>query len=149
MNYSFPANLVNIVFIAAVFLLPVGFCLYFAIAPEVGRTVIMLSFFLAGFLIADWYHFYSGNSYSGIGWALVTGIVAAFVSVAIVAILTGSSIWEIAALESPESWDGFSSYVLRFYITGVGIVLTAVVSIPRLFLVKYFSNEELPIEDGI
>ena len=149
MNYSIRANFVNISFIALIFIAPVGYCLYDTTIPlEIGRTVIVLSFLLAGFVIADWYHMYSSNSFRGAFSAIAFGAGIATVSLLIAVVITGSSIVELAMFERVEAWEN-GGWFLRAYIAGIGLSAASIVGVARLLVITGLGESDLPTEKHV
>ena len=149
MNYSARANFVNILFIALIFVAPIGYCLYdTAIAPEIGRTVIVLSFLLGAFVIADWYHFYYSNSFGGAFGAIGLGIGFAVLALVVVMALTSTPIIELAMFERVEDWENIG-WLLRAYVAGIGMAAAAVVGVVRLLLITALGESYLPAEDSL
>jgi len=145
MKYAPLANVVNVAFIAALFLVPSAYCLWDTSLPtEIGRTVIILSFGLSAFAIGDWYHLYCTNSYSGIRIGAVLGIVMVVVPTIYVSWRSDASPLDAALFRPSSIWDGHT-YGLRTYLAGIGVVGTAIVSVPRLALIKAISQRPLPV----
>jgi hypothetical protein len=145
MRYVPRANAINIAFIAALFLVPLAYCLWDTSIPtDIGRTAIVVSFGLSAFAIGDWYHFYYTNSYSGIRLGLVIGSVMATAPTVYVALRSNTSPIDAAMFGPSTIWDGYG-YGLRIYLAGVGVVGTAIISIPRLALLKAVSQRPLPV----
>ncbi len=149
MNYSARANFVNILFITLVFVAPVGYCLYDTTIPsEVGRTVIVLSFFLGAFVIADWYHMYYSNSFGGACGAIGLGAGIAVLALVIGMALTSTPISDLARLERVEDWENVG-WLLRAYVAGIGMAAAAIVGVIRLLLITALGESELPAEDSL
>lgn len=147
MNYSARANFVNILFIALIFIVPIGYCLYdTTIPPEIGRTVIVLSFLLGAFVIGDWYHMYYSNTFGGAFGAIGFGFGIAVISLAIAVGLTGTSILELAMFERVEDWENIG-WLLRAYVAGIGMSAAAVVGVVRLVIITGLGDSHLPTED--
>ena len=136
----------NIFFIALIFIAPVGYCLYDTTIPtEVGRTVIVISFLLAAFVIADWYHFYSSNTFYGAFGAIGFGAVMMTISLVVTAMVTGASIVELATFENHESRGGLN-WLLRFYVAGMGVFAAAIVGVVRLIVIRGLGGSDLPMK---
>lgn len=149
MNYSARANLVNILFIALIFVAPIGYCLYATtVPPDIGRTVIVLSSLLGAFVIADWYHMYYSNSFGGAFGAIGLGVGIAVISLAIAVGLTGTSILELAMFERVEDWENIG-WLLRAYIAGIGMSAAAVVAVVRLVVIMGLGESQLPTEGAL
>ncbi len=146
MNYSTRANLVNIFFIALILLAPIGYCLYdTSVPPEIGPIVIVWSFLLTAFVIADWYHLYSSNSFSGALRAIGFGVIMIVISLSITAVVTGLPVTGLAMFENVEYWDGMS-WLLRAYVAGIGVSAAAVVGIIRLSVLRGLGESDLPAQ---
>ena len=149
MNYSARANFVNILFIALIFVAPIGYCLYdTAIPPEIGRTVIVLSFLLGAFVIADWYHFYYSNSFGGAIGAIGFGVGIAVLALVVGMALTSTPVVELAMFERVEDWENIG-WLLRAYVAGIGMAAAAVVGVVRLLLITALGESNLPAEDSL
>ncbi len=149
MNYSARANFVNILFIALIFVAPIGYCLYdTTIPPEIGRTVIVLSFLLGAFVIADWYHLYYSNSFGGAFGAIGFGACIAVLALVIGMVLTSTPIYELAVFERVEDWENIG-WLLRAYVAGIGMAAAAIVGIIRLLLITALGDSDLPAEDSL
>ncbi len=105
--------------------------------------MIALSFLLAAFAIVDWYHFYSSNSYKGILGVFGLGAGVAVTALTIASLISGSSLVQLASFESLGSWATLE-WFLRVYIGGIGTAAAAIVSIPRLFLIRTIEEGDLP-----
>jgi hypothetical protein len=148
MKYSPSAHVVNALFIAFIFLGPIGYCLYNKDIPtDIGSTVIVLSFALGAFVLADWYHFYAGNSFAGIAKTIAIGIVAALGSVLAASAMSNESFGDLALFRSPHAWSD-NRLLLRSYVVGVGLSAAAIVGIPRLLVITRLKIQELPTEHG-
>ncbi len=149
MNYSARANFVNILFIALIFVAPIGYCLYdTTIPPEIGRTVIVLSFLLGAFVIADWYHMYYSNSFGGAFGAIGFGAGIAVLALVIGMALTSTPIFELALFERVEDWENIR-WLLRAYVAGIGMAAAAIVGVVRLVLITALGESDLPAEDSL
>ncbi len=149
MNYSARANFLNFLFIALIFVAPISYCLYdTTIPPEIGRTVIVLSFLLGAFVIADWYHMYYSNSFGGAFGAIGFGAGIAVISLAIVVGVTGTTILELAMFERVEDWENFG-WLLRAYVAGIGMSAAAVVGVVRLVVITGLGESQLPTEGAL
>lgn len=115
---------------------------------EIGRTVIVLSFLLGAFLIADWYHFYYGNSYPGIVYGAVLGVLLAVFGLGVAVLVTSYTISELALFDPAGAWSG-RSIALKCYISGMGLTATALASVPRLALIHLVSGNGVPRANGI
>lgn len=144
MNYSKLANAINIFFLAALVSAPIGYCLYDTDIPiEVGRTVIVLVALLGAFVLADWYHFYMSNSYRGLFGAIILGVCASGISLAVAHGITSTPIETLAFFEDIDGWGGLRGF-MRSYVAGLGITGAAIFSIPRLLLIKLVGEGKLP-----
>lgn len=149
MNYSARANFVNILFIALIFVAPIGYCLYdTTIPPEIGRTVIVLSCLLGAFVIADWYHMYYSNSFSGAFGAIGLGAGIAALALVIGMALTSTPIFELALFERVEDWENIG-WLLRAYVARIGMAAAAIVGVVRLLLITALGESDLPAEDSL
>jgi hypothetical protein len=143
MNYSARAKIINILFIALIFFAPISYCLYeTSIPPEICRTVIIMSFALAAFVIMDWYHFYSSNSFRGAVGAITLGVAMAIISLLAAATFSDSSIAELATFERVEAW-GNQSWLLRGHVAGIGVSTAAIVGIGRLLAITSIGEIDL------
>jgi hypothetical protein len=146
MKYSRLANGINVLFILGIYIAPIGYCLSdHSIPTDVGRTVIVLSFALGAFAIADWYYMYMTNSFNGIAWAIALGALVAVGALLIASVASGASVADLALFHSVEIWDG-QRISLRAYVAGVGVVAVALVSVPRLLLIRSLSPQPLPVK---
>jgi hypothetical protein len=135
MKYGRHANRINVLFILGIFLAPIGYCVFDASIPtDVGHMVILGSFALGAFVIADWYHFNLTNSYVGIAWAIAVGAFVAAGALLIASVANSASLVALALLQPIERWGGHGTS-LRAYLSGVGIIAVALVSVPCLFLI--------------
>lgn len=144
MKYSGIANIINILFLLALVGLPASYCLYYTdISYEYGRGVIMLSAVLAIFVLTDWYHLYISNSYKGVLGGVALGVSIAVLSLAIASMLISVPAIELALLNDNGAWSE-ARFLFKGYVVGAGIMAAALFSIPRLWLIRLFSNSELP-----
>lgn len=127
MRYSGAAHIVNVLFIGAVFLAPIGYCLSDPSIPvEVGRAVIMVSFLLGAIAIADWYGPRLSNSWQGILMVMVFGGITALVMAGIASWRSGASFADVALFKTYSTWDGQSG----------GALALGIVAIPRMVLLR-------------
>jgi len=144
MNYPIKANVINILFILALLFGPSGYCLYkINIPSDIGRNVIILSAFLSVFVLFDWYHAYFSNTYIGLFKAFISGLSFAFIILVISSQFVEHTIYELAFLKSSDAWSSITT-LFRFYMASVGIAAAAIFSLPRLFLIKKITNDNLP-----
>ena len=147
MSYSIRENIINVFFLVAIFLLPVAYCMHNNVAPEVGRIVIITSFLLGAFAIADWYHFYYSNTLKGLLTTIGLGLSAAFVIAAIVSATSESSVGDIFRFTDVTAWED-KEWLLRIFIGSLGLTGVAILGIPRLAIVKGFGGPALPTNDA-
>jgi hypothetical protein len=139
MRYSRSAHVVNVLFIGAVFLAPIGYCLAHPSIPvEVGRGVIMLSFFLGAIAIADWYGTRLCNSLYGILIAIAFGGIAALIAASAVSWKAGIDFADIAFFKTYSAWEG-NRMLLKSYVVAIGALFLGLVALPRLLLLRLVS----------
>lgn len=145
MRYAPLAHIVNVMFIAALFLVPLAYCLWDTSVPtDIGRTVILLSFGLSAFAIGDWYHFHYTNTFAGIRLAMALGLLLVAASALYVSWVAKASLIDVFMFSPSTLWDGHR-YGLKAFLAGIGVVGTAIVSIPRLVLIRALSGQSLPV----
>jgi len=148
MKYNAAAHLVNVLFITIIFVGPIGYCLFNTDIPtDVGRTVIVLSFLLGAFVIADWYHFQFGNSFRGIVNTIITGIILASGSLLVASTMSSATAKDLALFQDPHAWSD-SRHILKLYVTGISISVASLVGIPRFLIITQLFKQELPNELG-
>jgi hypothetical protein len=140
MRYSTSAHVVNVLFIGALFLAPVGYCLAHPSIPvEVGRGVIMLSFFLGAIAIADWYGTRFSDSLYGILIAIAFGGIAALVAASVASWKSGIDFADVVFFRAYGAWEG-NRILLRTYVVAIGALSLGVVALPRLVFLRLVSG---------
>jgi len=144
MKYSSIANVINIFFLLSLVGLPTAYCLYNVDLPyEYGRGVIMLAVVLGVFVLADWYHLYTSNSYKGIFGCVALGFITAALSLFLASTFISTPALDLATLNDNGAWSE-AKILFKGYVIGIGITAAALFSIPRLWLIKLLSNSKLP-----
>jgi hypothetical protein len=142
-RYNLSAHVVNVLFIAIVFVAPIGYCLSNPSIPiEVGTGVIMLSFFLGAIAITDWYGPRFSNSLQGILLFIAFGGMAALVIATVASWKSGVAFIDVALFKTYDGWDG-SRRLLRMYAVSIGALFLGIVSLPRLLLLRIVASEAL------
>jgi len=143
MKYSPLAHAVNILFLALFVLVPVIYCLHdLSLSKDTVGLILFFTFMFGIIIFADWYHMYITNTFTSIILFFVLGITVAAFCVLLASFVSDHKIIELITFKA-KSWEGERLF-LRFYVTGVGIAVSAVYSIPRLILIKLLTNGELP-----
>jgi hypothetical protein len=143
MRYPLSAHIINFLFIGMFATVPIIYCLKNTSISEETIGLILFFTFLFGVLIfADWYHIYFTNTYKSIAFAFILGIVISTICLISASIINGRTMFELLSLNI-EAWKE-SRFFMRFFVTGAGIAVCALYSIPRLFLIRIFTKAELP-----
>lgn len=103
----------------------------------------MLSVVLAVFVLTDWYHLYTSNSYKGIFGGVALGLSVAVLSLATASLTLPISAIELALLNDHGGWAE-AKLLFKGYVVGIGIMAAALFSIPRLWLIHLVSKSDLP-----
>lgn len=143
MKYPPIAHIVNIIFLGLIVASPVIYSIKAPSLPNDVVGLILFATFILGIVIfADWYHIYFTNTYKSIFLAFATGISVSIVSIVAASFFSENKIIELLSLQN-ESWEGSKGF-FKLFITGSGIACSAIISIPRLFLIRLFTKNELP-----
>ena len=144
MNYPRAANIVNIVFVLLIGVAPGVYCLVDrSVSFELGRNIIFLSLILSAFVISDWYHFYFTNSGAGLAITLLSGVGCAALILLLASKADLEAMYTLGLFRSVKAWEPMH-WGLRYYVSALGFTATALVSIPRLLLIKLICKGNLP-----
>lgn len=135
--------MVNIIFLGVFVAIPVICCLKnTSLSIDTVRLILFATFMLGVVVFADWYHIYFTNTYNSIFWAFVLGISISVICVMGASFIGKKTIIELLTFKN-KSWEG-SRLFMRFFVAGIGIAISAIYSIPRLFLIRLITDEDLP-----
>ena len=142
------AHIVNICFILSLFAIPRLVGLYLtSFSHDFIMGMVLLCWLLGALTLADWYGYHMTNSYANILTCILIGSCVAILSLAVEHIYTGKSIYELFTFQD-DAWI-HNNTLLKFYVVGWGVSFVALVSLPRLYIIRFFTLEELPETDEV
>lgn len=140
-KYSLPAQFVNIIFLALIFVTPILLGLNTSINHEFSVLFFVICWGIGTLLLADWYHFYYTNSFKECLSSILLGLVVSATCLVFQYLNSDYSLFELsllhlACLNNP--------LLVKIYIVSLGLFCSSIISLPRLLLIKILTNNRLP-----